>query len=198
MQFLVSIISMFAGLFSLVLFFGVPIVIIVVVWKKYSVKWNKRVEERNSIYGAVANTPSDFTVDNLIAYIKREGCWNEPQYWNQLRAVWLAVNESPNVSTEKKKQLKQFLMLKGLTMHHQDAQIIDNHNANFNNNMQEEINRQNMEWAMEESRKAVTPFDMGGYVQGDGFNPSDTMVADAQREQMNQMNDMTMNNMNMF
>ena len=59
--------------------------------------------------------------------------------------------------------------------------------------MQQEINRQHMEWAMEESRKSVTPFDMGGYLRGDGFNPSDTMAADAFRDQMNQMNNM--NNM---
>lgn len=31
------------------------------------------------------------------------------------------------------------------------------------------------QWAMDESLKAVTPFDHGGYVQGPGFNPSDTM-----------------------
>ena len=43
-------------------------------------------------------------------------------------------------------------------------------------------------WAMEESLKSVTPFDFGGYVQGDGFNPSDTMAADAQRQEMNDMN----------
>ena len=42
--------------------------------------------------------------------------------------------------------------------------------------------------AMEESLKSVTPFDFGGYVQGDGFNPSDTVAADAQRHEMNDMN----------
>ena len=61
----------------------------------------------------------------------------------------------------------------------------------------EEIQRQQDAWAMEESRRAVTPFDLGGYVQGDGFNPSDTMAADAQRQQMDTMNDMnSMNHMN--
>ena len=59
----------------------------------------------------------------------------------------------------------------------------------------EEMQRQQNEWAAEEARKAVTPFDHGGYMQGDGFNPSDTMAADAQR-QMDNMNNM--NNMGMF
>lgn len=59
----------------------------------------------------------------------------------------------------------------------------------------DEMQRQQNEWAAEEARKAVTPFDHGGYMQGDGFNPSDTMAADAQR-QMDNMNNM--NNMGMF
>lgn len=64
--------------------------------------------------------------------------------------------------------------------------------------MQQELMRQHNEWAMEEARKAATPFDHGGYMQGDGFNPSDTMAAEAQR-QMDNMNNMNnMNNMGMF
>lgn len=51
---------------------------------------------------------------------------NHPNAWNKLRSVWITLNESSNVSTEKKKQLKQLLMLQGLTMHYQDAKIIDN------------------------------------------------------------------------
>ncbi len=79
-------------------------------------------------------------------------------------------------------------------MSNQLTNHISAHNFSLNDFMQQEINRQNMENLMEEGRKSVTPFDMGGYLRGDGFNPSDTMAADAQREQMNQMNNM-MNNM---
>lgn len=61
------------------------------------------------------------------------------------------------------------------------------------------------QWAMNESMKAVTPFDMGGYMMGDGFNPSDTMMADMDR-QMQEMDNMNrqmeetnrMNDMNNF
>ena len=42
------------------------------------------------------------------------------------------------------------------------------------------------QWAMDESLKAVTPFDYGGYVQGPGFNPSDTFAHDS----MNHMDHM--------
>ena len=73
-------------------------------------------------------------------------------------------------------------------------------NNDYNNNMQahedfvRQMNQQQFDemnrHAMEESMKAVTPFDHGGYVQGPGFNPSDTAA-----QQMNDMNNM---NMGMF
>ena len=55
---------------------------------------------------------------------------------------------------------------------------------------------------MEEATKSVTPFDEGGYVQGYGFNPSDTMAEDdnnifqEQEQQQQQINDI--NNANNF
>ena len=67
------------------------------------------------------------------------------------------------------------------------------------NDMQNQMNTQFNDWASEEARKAVTPFDHGGYVQGYGFNPSDTMAGDAQRQMNNDMNNMgNMGNMGMF
>lgn len=45
-------------------------------------------------------------------------------------------------------------------------------------------------WAMDESMKSVTAFDHGVYVQGPGFNPSDTMA-----HQMNQQMDFGHHNM---
>ena len=83
-------------------------------------------KERNLFFARIAASPSDQAADELIAYIQQYGCENHPNAWNRLRSIWITFNESPNVSTEKKKQLKQFLMLQGLTMHYQDAQIIDN------------------------------------------------------------------------
>lgn len=44
------------------------------------------------------------------------------------------------------------------------------------------------DWAMSESLKSVTPFDHGGYVQGYGFNPSDTMMQDSFSSMNNDMN----------
>ena len=59
--------------------------------------------------------------------------------------------------------------------------------------LQEQI-RQFNQWAMDDSIKSVTPFDAGGYVTGEGFNPSDTMIAEAnhqmEMDMQNQMNDM--------
>ncbi len=83
-------------------------------------------KERDQFFVRIAASPSDRSADELIAYIQQYGCENHPNAWNRLRSIWITFNESPNVSTEKKKQLKQFLMLQGLTMHYQDSKIIDN------------------------------------------------------------------------
>lgn len=47
-------------------------------------------------------------------------------------------------------------------------------------------NQRALELGMHESLKGVTPFDHGGYVQGPGFNPSDTLAHDMQQHQMHQ------------
>lgn len=83
-------------------------------------------KQRGKVCDALVQNPSNENVDLLIKDIETYGCNNHPNAWNKLRAIWMTVNESSNVTTEKKKQLKQFLMLKGLTMHYQDAKIIDN------------------------------------------------------------------------
>ena len=84
-------------------------------------------KQRNKVYDTLVKNPNNDNVDMLIKDIETYGCTNHPNAWNRLRAIWMTVNESPNVSTDKKKQLKQFLMLKGLNIHYQDAKIIDNY-----------------------------------------------------------------------
>jgi hypothetical protein len=64
----------------------------------------------------------------------------------------------------------------------------------------EEFNR----FSMEEGMRSVTPFDHGGYVMGNGFNPSDTVAFEHQNSQVdhsfNTMNDNfnTMNDTSSF
>lgn len=89
-----------------------------------SVKLSK---ERALLYSEIAAMPSDKRVDELIAYINKYGCVNDPQSWNQLRAVWFAINDSSNVTTEKKNEVKSFLMLRGLAIHHNDAKVKNNY-----------------------------------------------------------------------
>jgi len=60
--------------------------------------------------------------------------------------------------------------------------------------MQQQINKAFNDFSM----KSVTPFDHGGFVQGQGFNPSDTMAAEMNnmnRETNNQMTNSMNNNM---
>mgnify|MGYP006956019727 FL=1 len=83
-------------------------------------------KDKDKLFSKIIAAPSNQATDELIAHIQQYGCENHPNAWNKLRSVWITINESPNVSTEKKKQLKQFLMLQGLTMHYQDSKIIDN------------------------------------------------------------------------
>ena len=69
-----------------------------------------------------------------------------------------------------------------------------------NDAVMHEIMQQQMELTAQEAMKAGTPFDMGGYMHGEGFNPSDTMAADAMHQNdFNNMNDMNnMGGMDMF
>lgn len=51
--------------------------------------------------------------------------------------------------------------------------------------MQQDQFDQFSQWSMDEAMKAITPFDHGGYVQGNGFNPSDTMAYESAMDSMN-------------
>ncbi len=142
-------------------------------------------------FNNVLNNPTE---ENVVIFMEKlNGINNHPDSWSKYRGLWNVVNRSNKVTTATKEKFLSKLMACGLYMN--NTKVNDNFDGSFdfNNNMQDEMNRQFNDWSMEESRKAVTPFDHGGYVQGDGFNPSDTMAADAQREQLNQMNNM--NNM---
>lgn len=145
----------------------------------------------NERFNNVLNNPTE---ENVTIFMEKlGGINNHPDTWSKYRGLWNVVNRSNKVTTATKEKFLAKLMACGLYMN--NTKVNDNYDGSydFNNNMQDEMNRQFNDWSMEESRKAVTPFDHGGYVQGDGFNPSDTMAADAQREQLNQMNNM--NNM---
>lgn len=73
-------------------------------------------------------------------------------------------------------------------INHMDAQM-------FNEQFMQNTTMESMNFTMEESLKSVLPFDYGGYLLGEGVNPSDTMVAEMNNIMMNDMNNM-MNDMN--
>ncbi len=109
-------------LFSvLTLFFCGTSIVALILWVVYFKK------TRDSIFEKVSLSPSDITSDELIEYIKVYGLENDPQQWNRLRGVWFAINESPNVSTQKKKQLRDFLTVQGLRLVGSEINIIDNY-----------------------------------------------------------------------
>lgn len=161
--------------------------------------------KENQLFSNLVNYPSEENAKAYIELMRHKpavtlAADNHPSSWAVLREKWNMINRSNKIPSDMKKEILNILINKGLYLN--NSKIINNYKADTSFNdatmdttMQDEINRQNNEWAMEEARKSVTPFDHGGYVQGDGFNPSDTMAADAQR-QMDNMNNM--NNMNMF
>lgn len=87
------------------------------------IKTRKKI---HNMYDTLINTPNNEGVDVLIAYIKKHGCVNQPNYWNRLRNVWYSCNKSSNVSTNKKEELLNILMLNGIRLNKEDRQIIDN------------------------------------------------------------------------
>ena len=101
-------------------FFGSGLIALFTLSAKYE-------KERKKIYERVSMSPSDAGVDELMDFIKKYSINNTPNDWNQVRAVWFRCNESPNVTTEKKKELKNYLMLQGLRMHYKEAEVIDNY-----------------------------------------------------------------------
>ena len=103
---------------SIVLFF-VPFV----AYGLYSLKFKKVLKTNCEM---VSKLPSDSSVDVFINYVKQWGFYNHPEQWNQIRGVWFIINESSNVSTYKKKELRDYLMTNGLRLNNSEKQIIDN------------------------------------------------------------------------
>lgn len=89
----------------------------------YQSKYNKiRKQEINYL----VNTLSDSSVDRFINYIKTWGCDNKPDAWGELKGAWQIVNESPNISYEKKKEMRDCLMLNGLKLYNNEMKIMQN------------------------------------------------------------------------
>jgi len=70
----------------------------------------------------------------------------------------------------------------------EEQQRLVDENMQNQQRLLEEQQRLFDQWTMEEANKSVTPFDHGGYVQGYGFNPSDTAAQDMHQQQMQDFN----------
>ena len=75
----------------------------------------------------ISKTTDNSSVDVFWNYVKEWGFCNKPEQWNQLRGAWFIVNESSNVSTIKKKELRDYLIVNGLRLNNSEKQIIDNY-----------------------------------------------------------------------
>ena len=111
--FIITYATIFPGFFASMIAYGM-----------YSVKF-KKVLNKNC--KKVSFEPNDNSVDVFLNYVKQWGLYNHPEQWNQVRGVWFVVNESSNVSTIKKKELRDYLIINGLKLHNSEKQIIDNY-----------------------------------------------------------------------
>ena len=84
------------------------------VMKENQKRQQEKLDSMQLIYEKTIENASDESVDAFISYINANGLINTPNQWNRVRNLWILCNESPNITTEKKYQLKKELMLSGL------------------------------------------------------------------------------------
>ena len=108
---------------------GIGIVIFPLILKKYTAEVQADAKKKTDFLIEVQNNPCDENVDKLIETIEKDGgvITNNPANWNTFRGVWFVYNESKNVTTEKKYQLRNWLMMKGLRITGQDKEVRDNY-----------------------------------------------------------------------
>lgn len=107
-------------LLTVVCFFGSGLIALFL----YRFKFEK-IRKKTFDY-IIKNTDSN-APDTLMKYINSYGIFNEPESWNQLRGVWFAINESSNITSSKKRELRDFLTTKGLRLVGNDKNVIDNY-----------------------------------------------------------------------
>ena len=86
-------------------------------------KW-KKLEK--IAYGNLEASQTNENVDEFMKFISKYGIVNQPPVWNRVRGIWFMVNESQNVTTEKKTELRNLLVSKGLRLTPNERKIIDN------------------------------------------------------------------------
>ena len=112
------------GICGFILFAFITPIINFVALIRYHNKYGKL---RDSIYKEVSKNPTTQGIDKLIDFVENYNLENKPQYWNQLRGVWFSINESSQVPTDKKRELRDFLTTKGLRLVGNDKNVIDNY-----------------------------------------------------------------------
>lgn len=88
---------------------------------------HKEAKNRQALYETLRREPNDEKVDEFIQYIEKFNTTNTPEAWQHLRTVWLRVNESSDVTTNKKRELIEYLKVKGLYIHNDEARVFDNY-----------------------------------------------------------------------
>ena len=110
--------------------FPVGLAVPIAMFSKLAKYSTQKTQERYAMMSELAQNPSDYNVDMLIATIDSQGGGiipDDPNSWNTFRNLWFSVNASPRVSTAKKNQFRMWLTSKGLFLTEQQATVIDNY-----------------------------------------------------------------------
>ena len=109
--------------------FPVGVIIPFKVFGKIAKFASQKTQEQYAIMSELAIAPTDEKVDAFMARVDSEGGMlaNNPDNWNSFRNLWFAVNESPDVTTQKKNLFCMWLSNKGLILSSKQARIIDNY-----------------------------------------------------------------------
>ena len=87
---------------------------------------NPARELGKNVWNEIQVAPTEELVDQFIELTNKFGIKNEPVYWNKVRGIWFIVNDSPEISTAKKTQFRNFLMAQGLMLVGKDKEVNDN------------------------------------------------------------------------
>lgn len=101
--------------------------IFVVVWIILCIFATIRSNKLKKIaYKNLEASQTNENVDEFIKIVSRGSITNQPPVWNRVRGIWFMVNESPNVTTDRKTELRNLLVSKGLRLTPNERKIIDN------------------------------------------------------------------------
>lgn len=87
-------------------------------------KYSKQRDGEIDSLAALETAPNEMLINKYMELMTK---YCEPQNTDKARAIWIIVNESSAITTEKKREFRNFLMTRGLNLVGNDKNVIDNY-----------------------------------------------------------------------